>query len=721
MKNDYIFDLVITEDSKYMIFMDEVFVNKSQFSLGSIWDNTYIFNEILNNKLSKTLNEDIKKELNIDIKRLSWDKNKIKKWVNEPSFLNEAENEEGFFKKALNKVGDLAGDALKALFMKGIVPALRWYRKNSQTLLGVAADAFFSLFPLTAPFHKGVWLAIVALDIYEMIVDDYDEVSKDMPLLNLLGDITTLVLSSAAGKAVKLAKGGIKAIPKNIIKDIAKNIGTVLDNVVAFVKAMGKSVTTPSLKDFINTIIGGIGKIKGIMTKELGIDIAKGVALDTGIAAGVNLALTGSITGKTGNVAGDAANTVNTSNNIDIEQFLTDIGKKIGYVGNVFLNEETLNEGLISNILNSVGNSKSLGKVGNAIKDSAYFVSRLISQKTIPSDLRELMINLIKDGKLVINPNNFEESYFTGILSHPNGTISNTRLRFKYIMSVSGKLENLTPQDKATFEKIIIKINNVDYSFYDILEKFEKHWSLLNAIKHMNFETIISYFRHGMDSQRGAGYMFKIGRKLYQSKFAKDKIIRIAAQRFIRDAPKGTIWNFIKYIFSGIGNTQSVGKSFNDDGFLAGVLNLTGQVYSKFRKMFAIYLVVSLFIIFLRRQTSDKEYGAVEGAYALISDTIVMAWTNLKFDHHVPIRPIIGYIWDYAFKNKSILNDSINTLENLKYSLEEEIGNTIYYINKNKSSSSSSSNTNSTTNTNSTDSTVNNNSSSREFIRSKFK
>lgn len=293
MKNDYIFDLVITEDSKYMIFMDEVFVNKSQFSLGSIWDNTYIFNEILNNKLSKTLNEDIKRELNIDIKRLSWNKNDIRKWINEPSFLNEAENEEGFFKKALNKVGDLAGNALKALFMKGIVPALRWYRKNTFDLKGTAVDTFFALFPPTAAFHKALYVGIVALDIYEFITGDYDELTKEYPLLNFVGDLAALIFSAPVGKSIKLAKGGLKAIPKNIMKDIIKNIGSVFKTVGSFVRAMGKSVTTPSLKNFINTILSGIGKLQSQITKQLikevGITTAATAAIGVGVSTAANL------------------------------------------------------------------------------------------------------------------------------------------------------------------------------------------------------------------------------------------------------------------------------------------------------------------------------------------------------------------------------------------------------------------------------------------------
>lgn len=294
MKNDYIFNLVITEDSKYMIFMDEVFVNKSQFSLGSIWDNTHIFNEILNNKISKTLNEDIKRELNIDIKRLTWKKNDIRKWVNEPSFINEAE--EGFFKKALNKVGDLAGDGLKALFMKGIVPTLRWYRKNTSNLVGIAADSFFSLFPLTAPFHKALYVAIVALDIYEIVTGDYDDFTKDMPILNLLGDIATLLFTAPVGKSVRLAKGGLKAIPKNIIKDIVKNLNNVFDTVIKFVKAMGKSITTPTLKGFINTIINGIGTVKANLTKQ----ITKEVGITTAAAGaiGVGTSTVGSLINK---------------------------------------------------------------------------------------------------------------------------------------------------------------------------------------------------------------------------------------------------------------------------------------------------------------------------------------------------------------------------------------------------------------------------------------
>jgi hypothetical protein len=45
---DFVFDLVVSENEKYVIIMDQVFTKQSKgVSIGSIWENTYIFNELV--------------------------------------------------------------------------------------------------------------------------------------------------------------------------------------------------------------------------------------------------------------------------------------------------------------------------------------------------------------------------------------------------------------------------------------------------------------------------------------------------------------------------------------------------------------------------------------------------------------------------------------------------------------------------------------------------
>ena len=64
---DFVFDFVLTENEKYVIIMDQVFVAGGDGnSIGSIWENTYIFNEMINESISKmeTLNEEIKTNIN---------------------------------------------------------------------------------------------------------------------------------------------------------------------------------------------------------------------------------------------------------------------------------------------------------------------------------------------------------------------------------------------------------------------------------------------------------------------------------------------------------------------------------------------------------------------------------------------------------------------------------------------------------------------------------
>ena len=49
---DFVFDFVLTENEKYVIIMDQVFVAGGDgTSIGSIWENTYIFNEMINESI----------------------------------------------------------------------------------------------------------------------------------------------------------------------------------------------------------------------------------------------------------------------------------------------------------------------------------------------------------------------------------------------------------------------------------------------------------------------------------------------------------------------------------------------------------------------------------------------------------------------------------------------------------------------------------------------
>jgi hypothetical protein len=77
----FVFDFILTENNKYVILMDQVFVEGGGGkSIGSIWEHTYIFTEILKETISKveTLTENVKKVSPNGLKKkMSWLKRKV--------------------------------------------------------------------------------------------------------------------------------------------------------------------------------------------------------------------------------------------------------------------------------------------------------------------------------------------------------------------------------------------------------------------------------------------------------------------------------------------------------------------------------------------------------------------------------------------------------------------------------------------------------------------
>jgi magnesium transporter len=72
---DFVFDFVLTENEKYVIIMDNVFVAGGDGNtIGSIWEHTYIFNELIKeslNKLGDTITESVRSEVNNVIEEIN--------------------------------------------------------------------------------------------------------------------------------------------------------------------------------------------------------------------------------------------------------------------------------------------------------------------------------------------------------------------------------------------------------------------------------------------------------------------------------------------------------------------------------------------------------------------------------------------------------------------------------------------------------------------------
>jgi hypothetical protein len=242
---EYVFDIVLTENNKYLIFMDQVFVNGGDGnSIGSIWENTHIFNEIILDTYSKidSINESI---VNL-IEAYEWKKEDVRKWIENKSMVVE-----GFIE-----------NAVQTAFQKGVIPALRWIRKQLYTGVGIVIDVVASILFMKA--SALVWVAIVLLDIYEIGMGDYDPQDPSrmqMPFFFLIADAMGALLTGASALAFK------KAAPTIAKQGLSKSPA-----MLRMVESLSKRI--PSLKGLLNKV-GGIlsQKLKGggMISKMLGL------------------------------------------------------------------------------------------------------------------------------------------------------------------------------------------------------------------------------------------------------------------------------------------------------------------------------------------------------------------------------------------------------------------------------------------------------------------
>ena len=207
-------------------------------------------------------------------------------------------------KKGLSAV---AQKIILPIIKKGIIPLLRWIRRNLNTYLGIIVDVILSLLP-TVVVMKVVWGLICLLDAYEIYTGDYDPDDperKQMPLVFFFADLLSFVLTAAAGKAASvtlkagLKKGATSPAAKGVLKSILEKLPSVsrfLKDVQAFlIKLFGKSVGgfvgklfnifDSVLTKAINWIKEVLGQTaKTVVTKQGVTKLPVGTVLGVGIA-----------------------------------------------------------------------------------------------------------------------------------------------------------------------------------------------------------------------------------------------------------------------------------------------------------------------------------------------------------------------------------------------------------------------------------------------------
>lgn len=312
-KRDFVFDFVLTENNKYLIMMDEVFVAGGDGkSIGSIWENTYVFNELIKESLTKlgdTITESVHSEVNNILENTKWSKEMVTEWIKSGDVINEglwdtiksgASTAWEGIKSGAKAVGNTIMKGLEWVFKNGVLPFLRWVRRGLYTGVGIVIDVVVSILAMKA--NAIVWAIVVLLDIYEIAYNDYDPKDperKESPFLYLIGDALSLVLTAGVGKAFSksipaIKKVGIRKAAPTMVKmleSLAKKIPSLKGTLKNAANALGKKFKGDSMISAILRSIDGIlTKLQSFLGKLLSKQGAKAVAV--GVAtAGVVKAL----------------------------------------------------------------------------------------------------------------------------------------------------------------------------------------------------------------------------------------------------------------------------------------------------------------------------------------------------------------------------------------------------------------------------------------------
>lgn len=270
-QKEFVFDFVLTENQKYLIIMDQVFVSgEDGNTIGTIWENTYIFNELINESLLKieTLSESVKTQITESINDFVWTKEVVQEWVKDKNVILESwyDNFKSGASNLVTKIGQGAMNVVGTIFKQGVLPTLRWIRRNAYTNIGMVIDVVVAI--LTVKTSAIVWGIIVILDLYELVFNDFDSQDtqrNQMPYFFIIMDIIAALFSSAAAF---IFKKSIPALAKGVVSPSMTKYLTMLSQKIPTFKTT-LSNTAKILAEKMGS--GGVmGKIIGAIDKGIG-------------------------------------------------------------------------------------------------------------------------------------------------------------------------------------------------------------------------------------------------------------------------------------------------------------------------------------------------------------------------------------------------------------------------------------------------------------------
>lgn len=298
---DYIFDFVIAENNGFVIYMDNVFSKKHGF-IGDLWENTWVFNEIIReniSKYSKIVGESVENDLNSILMSINWTKEFVAECImSTGSLSSEYMINEQFWDrlkagakrlgsdvvqgvktagaavgKGVKKLAGNIGEIGKKLLMGPILGTLRWIRRNVYTNIGMVVDVVTAMLPASALGNKIVWILIVILDIYELATgqnDPADGERNQSPYMFLVVDLISLVFSGALGLPFKKAASASLKTGAKLSKTNSKLLTTLLEKLPSVKNTLSQwgnwlSKNLPKVKNVVDYVIRMFDKvIKGV-------------------------------------------------------------------------------------------------------------------------------------------------------------------------------------------------------------------------------------------------------------------------------------------------------------------------------------------------------------------------------------------------------------------------------------------------------------------------
>ena len=300
-KRDYIFEACVTTDGRYFIIQDDVFDIQEQKTIGNLWDSLDVFKTIFENvKLEideyVAVRENI---LSLPILESQQNLYGLRDILLEFNFLQDTWLGRQF-KNAGNSIVDFAKTSYEGvkkfgvavsqgewtniltLLGQGVKYLLRKLKDAMYSNLGMIVDAVLMATGVGIGATKTAWGLITALDIYQLITDDWSEEEKNDPFwlkcLFLGFDILGLMSAAAAAKSARQGIMPLKTIansPEKIARYFEKNpkikgtIGSMINGIKS-VPAILESVMVSLSKKFpkgANFIKGVLGGLKSITTK----------------------------------------------------------------------------------------------------------------------------------------------------------------------------------------------------------------------------------------------------------------------------------------------------------------------------------------------------------------------------------------------------------------------------------------------------------------------